>query len=116
MRLKLADDETEIDFAALQGLWSVEQYLKLTNQTNRLIEFTDGVIEVLPMPTKSLQAIFRVLFLTLLAVMQRIDGDVFYASSRVEAGPGSFVSRTCSSSWAKMIHARRTSIGPARIW
>jgi len=30
MRLKLADDETEIDLVPLQGLWSVAQYLKLT--------------------------------------------------------------------------------------
>ena len=41
MHLKLAGEETEIDLAALQGLWSVEQYLKLTDQTNRLIEYTD---------------------------------------------------------------------------
>lgn len=40
MRLKLSDDETEIDLDALQGLWSVEQSLRLTNQTNRLIAFT----------------------------------------------------------------------------
>lgn len=90
MRLKLADDETEIDLATLQGLWSVEQYLKLTSQTNRLIEFTDGVIEVLPMPTKYHQAVSRVLFLALLAVMQRIGGDVFYAPLRVEVRPGKF--------------------------
>jgi Uma2 family endonuclease len=90
MRLKLADDETEIDLEALQGLWSVEQYLKLTNQTNRLIEFTDGVIEVLPMPTKYHQAVSRVLFLALLVVMQRIGGDLFYAPLRVEVRPGKF--------------------------
>ena len=59
MHLKLAGEETEIDLAALQGLWSVEQYLKLTDQTNRLIEYTDGVIEVLPMPTKYHQAISK---------------------------------------------------------
>jgi hypothetical protein len=29
LRLKLADDETEIDLTALQGLWSVAQYLTL---------------------------------------------------------------------------------------
>lgn len=90
MRLKLADDETEIDLAALQGLWSVEQYLKLTNQTNRLIEFTDGVIEVLPMPTKYHQAISKLLFLALLAFVERLGGDVFYAPLRVEVRPGKF--------------------------
>lgn len=90
MHLKLADDDTEIDLDALQGLWSVEQYLKLTNQTNRLIEFSDGVIEVLPMPTKYHQAVSRVLFLALLAVMQRIGGDLFYAPLRLEVRAGKF--------------------------
>ncbi len=90
MRLKLADDETEIDLAALQGLWSVEQYLTLSNQTNRLIEYTDGVIEVLPMPTKYHQAISKFLFLALLAVVQRLGGDVFYAPLRLQIRPGKF--------------------------
>ena len=65
MRLKLADDETEIDLVTLQGPWSIAQYLRLTNQTNRLSEFTDEVIEVLPMPTKYHQAVSKVLFLAL---------------------------------------------------
>jgi Uma2 family endonuclease len=90
MHLKLAGEETEIDLAALQGLWSVEQYLKLTDQTNRLIEYTDGVIEVLPMPTKYHQAISKLLFLALLAVAERIGGDVFYAPLRVQVRPGKF--------------------------
>lgn len=90
MRLKLADEETDIDLAALQGLWSVEQYLKLTAQTNRLIEYTDGVIEALPMPTKYHQAISKLLFLALLAITQRIGGDVFYAPLRVQVRPGKF--------------------------
>jgi len=90
MHLKLADEETEIDLAALQGLWSVEQYLKLTNQTTRLIEYTDGVIEVLPMPTKYHQAISKLLFLALLLVVEHIGGDVFYAPLRVQVRPGKF--------------------------
>lgn len=90
MQLKLADEETEIDLAALQGLWSVEQYLKLTDQTNRLIEYTDGVIAVVPMPTKYHQAISKLLFLALLAVAQRIGGDVFYAPLRIQVRPDKF--------------------------
>jgi Uma2 family endonuclease len=90
MRLKLADEETDIDLAALQGLWSAEQYLKLTAQTNRLIEYTDGVIEALPRPTKYHQAISKLLFLALLAITQRIGGDVFYAPLRVQVRPGKF--------------------------
>jgi Uma2 family endonuclease len=90
MRLKLADEETDIDLTPLQGLWSVEQYLKLTAQTNRLIEYTDGVIEALPMPTKYHQAISKLLFLALLAIAERIGGDVFYAPLRVQVRPGKF--------------------------
>jgi len=90
MRLKLSDNETDIDLDALQGLWSVEQYLKLTNQTNRLIEFTDGVIEVLPMPTKRDQAISLFLLLSLLAFVRPRGGAVYYAPLRIEVRPGKF--------------------------
>ena len=33
------------------GAWSEADYLWLTNQTNRLVEYTDGRLESLPMPT-----------------------------------------------------------------
>jgi Uma2 family endonuclease len=80
----------ELSLDPLQGLWTEAQYLTLTNHTNHLIEFTDGVIEVLPMPTKYHQAISRLLFLALLAVVQRIGGDVFYAPLRVQVRPGKY--------------------------
>ena len=76
LRMVWPDEATELDLEPLQGLWSVEQYLRLSNQTNHLIEFTDGVIEMLPMPTDSHQAISRWLFLALLAFVQRIGGTV----------------------------------------
>lgn len=44
------EDELIVSLAPLQGLWTVEQYLRVTDQTNCLIEFTDGYIEVAPMP------------------------------------------------------------------
>jgi Uma2 family endonuclease len=83
-------DGQEIDLLPLQGLWTVEQYLKLTDQTNQLIEFSDGVIEVLPMPTDRHQAISRLLFLALLAFVERLGGTVFYAPLRVQVRPGLF--------------------------
>ena len=73
-----------------QGEWSERDYLWLSQDTNRLIEWTDGFIEVLPMPTKRHQAISRYLFLALLTVMQRIGGDVYYAPLRVRVGPRKF--------------------------
>ena len=90
MVLRLAGDETDIDLGELQGLWSEAQYLKLSAQTNRLIEFTDGYVEVLPTPTKYHQAISRLLFLALLVVVERIGGDLFYAPLRVQVRPGKF--------------------------
>ena len=80
----------ELDLQPLQGLWTEAQYLKLTDQSNHLIEFTDGYIEVLPMPTKYHQAISRLLFLALLVVVERIGGDLFYAPLRVQVRPGKF--------------------------
>lgn len=90
MQLRLAGDTTDVDLSPLQGLWSVAQYLRLTDQTNRLLEYTDGAIEVLPMPTKYHQAISRLLFLAFLAVVERIGGDIFYAPLRLQIRSGAF--------------------------
>jgi len=40
-----------------QGEWSEDDYLWLTDHTRCLVEFTDGHIEVLPMPTDAHQRI-----------------------------------------------------------
>lgn len=87
MQLRLAGESTEIDLDALQGLWSDEQYLRLTAQTNRLIEFTDGVIEILPMPTDKHQAISMWLLLYLLPFIQRRGGVLRYSPLRVRLRP-----------------------------
>src|SRR5919201_3220651 len=90
LKLVWEADGLEIDLLPLQGLWTEEQYLRLTDQTNRLIEFTEGYVEVLPMPTRKHQAIARFLFLALLAFVQRLGGTVFYAPLRVRVAPGRF--------------------------
>jgi Uma2 family endonuclease len=90
LRMVWPDDVAEIDLAPLQGLWSVEQYLALTNQTRRLIEYTDGVIEALPMPTDKHQAISLFILLSLLAFVRPRGGAVFYAPLRIEIRPGKF--------------------------
>ena len=35
-----------------QGEWTEEEYLVLTDHRNQLVEFTDGFLDVLPMPTQ----------------------------------------------------------------
>jgi Uma2 family endonuclease len=73
-----------------QGMWSERDYLWLTGHTNRLVEYSDGSVEVLPMPTEMHQAISRYLFLAFLALMQRLHGEVFYAPLRLRVRPHKF--------------------------
>ncbi|MDQ5852747.1 MAG: Uma2 family endonuclease [Chloroflexota bacterium] len=87
MRMILAGEEPGIDLAALQGRWTEEQYLLLTNQTNRLIEFTDGYIEVLPMPTRKHQVILAFLYEAFLLFIRPRGGKVLFAPLRVQVGP-----------------------------
>jgi hypothetical protein len=44
-------DDLVLALLPQQGQWSQDMYLWLSEQTNRLLEFTDGYIEVVPMPT-----------------------------------------------------------------
>ncbi len=90
LRMVWPDEVADIDLESLQGLWSVEQYLALTQQTHRLIEFTDGVIEALPIPTEKHRAISLFLLLSLLAFVRPRGGVVFYAPLRLEVRPGMF--------------------------
>jgi Uma2 family endonuclease len=73
-----------------QGEWSEEDYLWLTNRTNRLIEFSDGYIEVLPMPTEKHQAILKCLFLAFYSFVEQLGGTVFFAALRLRLKTGKF--------------------------
>ncbi|MCU0494753.1 MAG: Uma2 family endonuclease [Chloroflexaceae bacterium] len=83
-------DGVELDLFPLQGLWTEEQYLRLTDQTNHLIEFTDGEIEVLPMPTSRHQVILLLLYELFKAVIQQAGGKVLVAPLRLQVRPGKF--------------------------
>ena len=69
-----------------QGAWSVEEYLAL--DTNRLVEFSHGRIEVLPMPSDRHQSIVAFLFGILLAYAQQTGGKVLFAPFRLQLWPG----------------------------
>ena len=67
-----------------QGQWSVEEYLQMANRTNRLVEFSEGRIEVLAMPTMTHQEIVEFLFERLKAfVVAGRLGKVMFAGIRV---------------------------------
>lgn len=84
------EDDLVVSLTPLQGHWTEEQYLLITDQTNRLLEFDNGYIQVLPMPTQEHQDISQFLFLALLAFLQRIGGKVYYAPLRVHIRAGKF--------------------------
>jgi Uma2 family endonuclease len=90
MHLKIPGDETEIDLAPLQGLWSVEQYLRLTSHTRRLIEYTDGDIELLPVPTQQHQLILAFLYRAFFAYLEPLGGIVLFAALRLQIRPDKF--------------------------
>jgi Uma2 family endonuclease len=73
-----------------QGEWSEEDYLWLTDRTNRLIEFADGYIEILPMPTEKHQALLKYLFLAFHPFIERLGGTVFFAALRLRLRTGKF--------------------------
>jgi Uma2 family endonuclease len=83
LKLVRAVDGLEIDLGPLQGLWTEEQYLALTDSTNWLMEFTDGMIEVLPMPTDNHQVILLYLYRALYGFIQPRGGTVLVAPLRL---------------------------------
>lgn len=88
LRIVGYDNDTVLDLRPIQGLWTEEQYLAMTDHSRRLLEFEDGYLEVLPMPTDKHQAISQFVFLALLAFIQRIGGKVQYAPLRLQIRPG----------------------------
>jgi Uma2 family endonuclease len=74
-----------------QGAWTVEEYLDFTDSTNRLIEFTDGKLEFLEMPTISHQRILaHLLFIFRQFVDARRLGEVLCATLRVRIAESKF--------------------------
>ncbi len=71
-----------------QGNWSVEEYLTLPG--NRLVEYAEGRLEVLPMPTTLHQWIVGYLYRALEAFGRPNVGLALPAPLRVQLGPGRF--------------------------
>ncbi len=69
-----------------KGGWSEKEYLKL--DINRLVEFTHGRLEVLPMPSDMHQALVGYIYTIFLAFAQRIGGTVRFAPLRLRLWPG----------------------------
>ena len=83
-------DSLILDRYPRQGKWSDEQYLDLTDHITQLIEFTDGYIEVLPMPTDNHQSILAYLFELFLAYLRPRGGKVLFSPLRVRIRASKF--------------------------
>ena len=72
-----------------QGHWNEEEYLAL--DTNHLTEFSNGRMEVLPLPTFSHQRFVALLYRLLLGFVEgRGLGVVMFAPLRIQLGQGKF--------------------------
>ncbi len=74
-----------------QGQWSEADYLWLdaNRESKRLMEFSNGFIEVLDMPSQIHQVVIAFLYRALFQfVMARDLGTVLFAGLRVRLGPG----------------------------
>ncbi len=74
----------------IQGLWTEQQYLALSDNATGLIEFDDGSIEMLPMPTDKHQVILLFLYDLLRAFLRASGGKVLVAPLRLQVRPGTF--------------------------
>ena len=88
--LARSDDGTPVDFLSRQEPWTEAQYLRLTRTSRRLLEFTDGRLDVLPMPTDQHQVIVRLLLLALHPRALELGGTVLFAPLRLRIREGKF--------------------------
>jgi Uma2 family endonuclease len=78
------------DILPRQGEWLEEEYLVLTDHRTRLIEFTDGFLEVLPMPTDEHQTLLKFLFLAFFQFFEANGGSVLFAPLRMRIRAGKY--------------------------
>jgi len=78
------------DLLPEQGRWTEADYLWLTEDINRFVEFTDGSLEFLPMPTDKHQAVLEFLFVLFLAHLKPLGGTVHLAVLRMRIREGKF--------------------------
>lgn len=83
-------ERTLLDLLPEQGRWSEADYLWLTDHTNRLVEFTDGVIEALPRATDLHQSVLKFLFMAMSGFLTPLGGEVLFAPLRMRVRSGKF--------------------------
>lgn len=100
------------DLLPEQGGWSEEEYLVLTDPTRRLVEYTDGYLEVLPGPTDRHQTLLKRCFRLFGAYAERTGGIVLFAPLRCGCGRANFENPTSSCSKTRRTRAVPIVSGP----
>ena len=83
-------DDESVDQLSPRQPWTEAQYLQLTDRSRRLLEFTDGHLDILPMPTDQHQVIVRFLLLALLPRVLELGRTVLFAPLRLRVRDGKF--------------------------
>lgn len=79
-----------LEIAPAQGCWSDGDYLWLSERSNRLIELTDGWIEVLPPPSEIHQSVLLVIYRWFFTYLTPLGGRVYVAPLRLRLRTGKF--------------------------
>lgn len=90
LRIVDPDDDTVLSLAPIQGLWTEEQYLAMTDHSTRLLEFDNGYIEVLPMPVPEHQKLLALLYELFVAFVRPRGGITLFSPLRVQIRPRKF--------------------------
>ena len=90
LRALLQSQELPGGVTSAPGHWTDEAYLAFTDGENWLLELTDGVIEILPMPTWQHQRISEWLFDAFRACVGPTGGAVAFSPLRLQVRPGKF--------------------------
>ena len=99
-----------------QGTWSDDDYLRLTDHCNRLIEFTDGCVQELRMPTFTHRAVLLSLNRLFHDYLTPRGGVAIVAALRLRVREGSSASGTSCCSATARIPVARITTGWARTW
>jgi Uma2 family endonuclease len=75
---------------AFQGTWTEEHHHRLSPSTSRLFEFTNGKLELVPLPTDKHQVIIALFYRSLFPHVERIGGVVLFAALRLRIVEGKF--------------------------
>ena len=90
------------------GRWSEDEYLVLTGHRNRLVEFTDRFLEILPTPTDKHQSVLTFLFLAFYRFARPRGGKVHFAPFRPQIGQASSTSPICFAAFSRQSAPRES--------